>query len=508
MESYEIMNNRFLTSLLVSGDKEIIFGKSVDELETETSRLWIINPNSDEIDHTKLEMIDNDKCHSWELPGIWSVLILDKLTSKYRAISSINNELPWYYCEDNFNAVSNSLVHLSKLTGLKEPDYISICSHIGLDWSVGGYSFISGIKKSQGGSILYLSESKVLEKQVDMKRWLGFDDSINDTQVLIDQLVEACKLALNNDKVELTLTGGKDSRSLLAASLLTKLPFKTMTGTAKIAGNRDIRIARLISKRLGLKHVCIDASNEYSPSYREVFSRFAVEFDSEFIARNWIIFYKEYVQIKDYVTRIMGYGGEYYTGFYSNVANKLKSKMTDLRKEYSIQVMDRVKEKMLEFKELSERDARDLFYLRDRDQFWAGGNVRAYINYCKVYTPLKDPGLVALAYRFQGGIRSSNLQSKIIQTLPENVKNIPSGYPYWVRVIFKIKKKLTSYVDYNYMVKTEEFLDDLDYNFIAPVMHKNQLKSLVKAYDKRGVYDTLLHKILAVQYFFKVINER
>jgi hypothetical protein len=63
------------------------------------------------------------------------------------------------------------------------------------------------------------------------------------------------KLKSKNKKLYLTLTGGKDSRMVLAIALYLKIPFEVIT--LKINHN-DLRIAQQICKTYNLKHTIID----------------------------------------------------------------------------------------------------------------------------------------------------------------------------------------------------------------------------------------------------------
>ena len=181
-------NQRFLLTFLSEKYNEIIIGEDIQFFETKKSKIWLINPNCHELDPNLLERIDNVNYHSWEVGGIWSVFIQDIKKGSYRAISSINNELPWYFSITKPLAISNNLSHISLNTGFNKPDFISIASHLGLDWSVAGYTFIDGLFKSYGGSILYFIEGSIFEKKVDLKIWLGFDNSVDNPNLLINRI--------------------------------------------------------------------------------------------------------------------------------------------------------------------------------------------------------------------------------------------------------------------------------------------------------------------------------
>ena len=304
----------------------------------------------------------------------------------------------------------------------------------------------------------------------------------------------------------MTLTAGNDSRALLAASLKTDLKFKTFTGSQSTVDIRDRKIPKLLSKKLGIEHIAGDVTNIPTPHYDEIFNRFARECP-EFLARNWILLYKEFVLSKIRLTRIMGYGGEFYTGFYDDIIKNLERKLWFINNNFASEVIKRVKISINRFMELSERDARDLFYQRERDQFWVGSNVNAYIKYFNIFTPFKDPKLVSLGYRYKGGIRKTNIHHHIISTLPRDVQKIPINYPYLHLLIKKIKQKYISReLNFNYLIRPSDIINKLNLEFFSPIINENQITSFYLHY-KKSVNLTLLHKLLGIQYFFNAIQK-
>lgn len=498
-------NNNLLITLK---NRKIIFGRSIEFNETFKSKIWIQNPLGIQLDSSFLETIDNINKHAWEIPGIWSVLIQDKTTQYFRAISSINNELPWYYSSEFPGIFSNSLNKLAVETGLVQPDNASICSYIALDWSVGGYSFIKGIKKSIGGSILKENEYGVVEIHPDLHKWLGFDNSIHDRQLLVEKFIEICREQLNYPDPTITLTAGGDSRAIVAAAKLTGRLFVTTTGISPAGNLLDVKIAALVSKMLNIKHIVVDASNNPAPILEKIYNEFALNFDSEYNPLNWIIHYKEFALEHKRITRILGYGGEFFSGFYSiDVYKRLSMKLQDFNAEMRQEVLDRIDKRIQKMQDLSEVNARDLFYQRERDQWWVSSNIRALLPYRIIHTPFRDTRLLSLGYRFKGGIRACHIHSILLMTLPKDVQKIPINGGRCYVFYSKIKKRFLPRLNYNLLASPDHMMKVIDLNFFGEIISEKKIRNMINAYARhRGGYASQLHKILGIQYFFNNLS--
>ena len=406
---------------------------------------------------------------------------------------------------------SNSLVELSSISGLKNPDPVSICSYVALDWSVGGYSFIRGIRKALGGSILKLSlNDNPIEYGIDLTRWLGFDNSITDRQVLVDQFVEVLKEKLNSPVADprITLTGGSDTRAVLAGALLTGLPFTTTTGVSPTGASYDYKIAQKISALINVEHYLIDASDYPAPSFEEIYQQSARMFDAEFNPLNWIIHYKEFAVYPQKINRIFGYGGENYSGQYGDVHKRLGSALFGFNKDTASEVMNRVDERLQKMKAVSERDSRDLFYQRERGMFWVSANVRAILPYRFVLAPFRDPRLLRLAYRFKGGIRKCGLHQALMATLPAEVGNLPINRGRLL-LCMKLRKRLYPRMNRALLATTDHLLEMIDRAFFDSILMPGKIKRMIHLFSKNiGNHAPNLHKMLGLQYFFNTISRK
>ena len=117
---------------LLLKDGQVLHSDGVEKFETPTSFIWLINPNNDSLDLSLIESLDNDNSHVWEINGTWSCIIQNRSNNSFRAISSIHNELSWYYSVDHPNIISNNLVLLSAQSGLNSIDQTGVASFLAL----------------------------------------------------------------------------------------------------------------------------------------------------------------------------------------------------------------------------------------------------------------------------------------------------------------------------------------------------------------------------------------
>lgn len=502
------LNNYKFALILKNGIIEC--NDNVKQYETEKSIIWIVNPNEESINVIDLEKLDNKRKYVHEVEGIWSCIIRDKKNEEFRAISSINNELPWYYTMDNPFLVSNNIFLIIQQLKSYDINYNAIASYLSFDHTFGGETFLNQIKKVYGGDIIYLSNNTIKIKSNSLEKWLGFDNSIHNPEIITDSFINEVNKSLRDPYPEIALTGGSDSRAILSGALLTNKKFTFMTGTAASVDKQDIKIAKLLAGKLNIEHKTIDASKRKIDDIEKILDQITIETNAEFLPRNYIIFHKEYVMAQNTykgVGRIKGYGGEIFKGFYDDVNKTLKKKTAILSQNYSDKVQSFINNIYLNYVKENKVNSLNLFYQRERSHFWVGSNVRASLSYCKIYNPLQQPQLLALGYRFEGGIAKSNLHFHMMQKLPAEIKNIPVNYSKIGFIIHRIlKTKFIKKVDYNYFLHPDFLKKNINYEIINQLMPEKNIYSFINTYASRGLYDDLLHKMFAVSNFFKIIK--
>jgi len=495
---------------LILNNETLEYNDIVKKYETENSIIWIVNPNEESLNIFDLENLNNKRKFVHEVEGIGSCIIKDKKTKEFRAMSSINNELPWYYTTTKPYIIANNIFLIIKQLKSYDTNYNAIASYLSFDHTFGGETFLNQIKKVYGGDIIYLTNENIEIISNNLEKWLGFDNSINHPCTITDTFISEVNKSLRDPYPEIALTGGSDSRAILAGALLTNKKFTFMTGTAASVDKRDIKIAKSLARKLNIEHKTVDASKRKIGDIEKILDQITIETNAEFLPRNYIIFHKEYVMAQNTyngVGRLKGYGGEIFKGFYDDVNKTIKKKTAILNQNYSDKVQSFITDIYMNYVNINKINSANLFYQRERSHFWVGSNIRASLSYCKIYNPLQQPQLLALGYRFEGGIEKSNLHYNMMQKLPEGIKNIPVNYSKIAFIIHRIlNTKFIKKVDYNYFLHPDFLKKNINYELLEQLIPKQKIDILINIYATRGLYDDLLHKMFAVSNFFKLIG--
>ena len=488
---------------------EIFSADGVNKYETPSSLIWLINPNELIFDIKKFEKLDNLHNHVFEIKGMWACIIKDKMTGNITAISSIHNEYPWYYTESNASCISNNIFLLSNTTGLKEIDVASFASFLAIDCSVAGYTLVKDILKNFGGDIIITNNKIITLKKADLRYWLGLDDSINDKEILLNKFLEVVNESVDSEKTQVSLTAGSDSRAVLAGVIKSQKSFKIMTGTASTVSQRDIFIPEKISKILNVEHIKVDASKKIGYSVQSMLEDVALITGTEFIPTNWILYHKEYIQGRDElkgVTRLLGYGGEVFKPR-KDVSIAYPKKMSFINSIYTDTVMDRVNSLFTHYKNLSEINAKALYHLRGKFQFWEAVNSRTYSRFCHIYNPLSDPEIYAHAFRYLGGVENIQFHRLIYTVLPKKINKIPINVPKSLGYLYKFKRRyLKSNPNYDYYLTPAFLRKEINFDLLNKLISAKEIKKIIDSYEERGVNAGVVHKMHALSLFYKLNN--
>lgn len=489
-------------SLLVLGN-EVKYSDSVKIIETDKSLIWLINPNHIPIDIKKLELIDNINSHTFEIDGVWSAVIKSKFNDELKILVSPLNEICWYYIKDK-GVASTNIFLLNDYLDKIELDYLSIASFLAFDFVYGDETHIQGINKTYGGDVLYVGK-KIKVMPLNLQLWLGFDRTISNENTLVDFIIEETKKYVINNKIELTLTGGSDSRAILG--LVNKLTndYQLLIGTASTVDRRDIKIAKKIAGILNKKINLVDSSRNTLRDIETSFNEVLLITNGLFIPRNYILFYKEYLmaQISDSnLIRFMGYRGEYFKGFYTDIYKTIKKKTAIFTEHIRKNLTDKVLNIYEQYYKLDSLNANELFYHRERDNFWVSSNIRAYMQKgLRIITPFGYSGLLSLGYRFNKGLKKSNLHQNLINLLNPKIASIRTSP---IKVSHYSKKMLSLFQNknnYDFFLTPDHLLKNYDNDISDLYFGKKNMKTMLFLYEKFGRYDSILHKYFAVVKF-------
>jgi Asparagine synthase len=154
---------------------------------------------------------------------------------------------------------------------LAEPDPAMVAAFLSLGYPVGGATPFRGVRalRAQQQLTATAGRSVVTAAQVEGP---GADGSYG---AVAAALVDAVRpLGERGVAVELSLTGGKDSRLIAAALTAARVPFRARTHG--FASHPDVIVAAMIAGRLGIEHVVTEprpAAPERAPDEAQVLAR-------------------------------------------------------------------------------------------------------------------------------------------------------------------------------------------------------------------------------------------
>ena len=154
---------------------------------------------------------------------------------------------------------------------LDSPDPALIAALVNLGFPLGGVTPFRGVRALRGGG-----QIEVRAGRLTVLAAAGFaarpeaaaEGARRTASALIDAVTPLAEAA---DPVELSLTGGKDSRLIAAALSAGKVPFRARTHGA--ATHPDVLVARTIAERLGVEHQVTEPSPPGTKGPAEVLAR-------------------------------------------------------------------------------------------------------------------------------------------------------------------------------------------------------------------------------------------
>jgi hypothetical protein len=168
--------------------------------------------------------------------------------------------------------VSDRASWAAAVTGrLSETDPAMVAAFLSLGYPVGGATPFRGVRALRGGQQLTVTTGRSVVTEVQVKG-PGADGSYG---AVAAALVEEVRpLGERGIAVELSLTGGKDSRLIAAALTAAQVPFRARTHG--FASHPDVIVAAMIARRLGIEHVITEprpAAAGQAPDAADVLTR-------------------------------------------------------------------------------------------------------------------------------------------------------------------------------------------------------------------------------------------
>jgi hypothetical protein len=137
---------------------------------------------------------------------------------------------------------------------LGEPDAVMVGAFLSLGYPVGSATPFRGVRALGARQELRITGGRLVTTAAPDERTTGGSYGGESYGAVAAALVEAVRpLGERGVPVELSLTGGKDSRLIAAALAAAKVPFRARTHG--FASHPDVVVAAMIASRLGVDHV-------------------------------------------------------------------------------------------------------------------------------------------------------------------------------------------------------------------------------------------------------------
>lgn len=388
-----------------------------------------------------------------QLEGCFGACIIDRgrrevhLTSDLIGCRSLR-----YWAEDDFLLVSTHDVALVA-TGLcsTELDEISACSAVCCDWSIGGKSMLKGVTVCSPHCQVQWHEAAL--KEVNRPP-ISFDTRVAEddrrgrrakSQELIELLRQrALARSDQEQRINLDLTAGADSRAVLAIMLSVYDPSKLQVLTTGRPEDLDARVAGSICRHYGLSHEVIEAPVPQTNDFIDNLSSLAFYLNGDTNGKRACR--EAYAYDVNAPIAIGGGGGEIFRGYYYPPGNMVAKcdardaarymserrfgrlgKLTGVAQEARRAVAQRVRNQFELYATWTPEpwDWFDLFYLYERFARWALANRRAFQP--PKYYLFDGPALVKSVYQLPSPIgKHCHLHQAVVREL--------SSYLYWLPI--------------------------------------------------------------------------
>jgi hypothetical protein len=352
-----------------------------------------------------------------------------------------------FHPENGAPIVSNRAAFVAALSGRGTPDRDSALWLGTIGYRAGLASGWAGVRQLGQGAQLRGDAAglRVSEQPWRMPAARGFDAGL--AAQGLEQAKAAIRLAAGDGPLDLPITGGKDSRVVLAIALAAGLRDRLTLFTRGYAGHPDVVVGALIADRLGVPHrreppLGSDVPADLGPA--------------DFMTRLWITAFQADGGMGGWdniigtqvgrETLISGHLGEVLKAYAKRPSEDARDPvalvrlqapfdpMDVLRPPARARLIDALGSQMAEAIAAGADDADlpDLFYWRNRVPNWLGG-IRGIKSFERQpVLPLGVPALMALAFRMTAAERKTELAHyRLIEAAAPELIDLPFAHQSW-----------------------------------------------------------------------------
>ena len=198
--------------------------------------------------------------------GDFILIVLDKSTNDLFLLNDALGRLPLYYYEDQTDIIlSREFQFVSKVIGDKANkfDKMAIAQYLLLGFVLGKRTFLSNVQRIEPASLVKINKGKInLDKlfSFNFENKSHHDDDLNKcAKNLVSLFFKACvNRGSSNNKNIVSLSGGFDSRSIVACFHKNKIPCLAVTHAVPgwnsvIGSSSEEKIAEQITSKLNVE---------------------------------------------------------------------------------------------------------------------------------------------------------------------------------------------------------------------------------------------------------------
>lgn len=366
-----------------------------------------------------------------------------------------------YYAKNqNISSITNRIALLPHIDDQFEYNLEAMLALPVVGYMLGEDTYIKGISRLSQGAVIKLQNGEL--RVNENKDWIYQNaPSKSDVQnpevfnSIVEQGVNEClanvkAIFSSADNIPLALTGGKDSRLILALVLQAGLRDKLRLFTNGIEEHPDVIVAKKLANHLQLPHTTNKPGRFRDPTLatEELLRRLATHvFQNDGMFGAWDM--KAGKQcVKGLV--LAGFIGEVFKGYlkkpfnYPTMPNPeqmisahgpfdpLGILKEDVRRKISTKVLNRMKNYLGLGSEFN--DIPDLYYIKERIPNWLGSARRKDADSNQVVMPINSTGLIRLSFALNATQRQQELiHFAMLRRLEPSLLEIPFAQQTWHR---------------------------------------------------------------------------
>jgi len=366
-----------------------------------------------------------------------------------------------YYSKNrNVSSITNRIALLPHIDGQYEYNLEAMLALPLVGYMIGEDTYIKGVSRLPQGAVikLYNGELRVDENKNWIYQNAPSKADVKNPEVfnqIVEQGVNECsanvKAIFNSaENIPLALTGGKDSRLILALALQAGLRDKLRLFTNGIEDHPDVIVAKQLANHLKLPHTTNKPGRFTDPTLttEELLRRLATHvFQNDGMFGAWDL--KAGKQCAKGLV-LAGFIGEVFKGYikkpfnYATMPNPeqmisahgpfdpLGILKEDVRRKISTKILNRMENYLGLGSEFN--DIPDLYYIKERIPNWLGAARRKDADSNQVVMPINSTGLIRLAFALNATQRQQELiHFAMLRRLEPSLLEIPFAQQTWHR---------------------------------------------------------------------------